>query len=166
LNNIFFTADTHFDHDNIIKYCKRSFNNVKEMNDKYIEEWNKIVKTNDYVYHLGDFAFKNHDLFFKRLNGKKHLIIGNHDKRECFNLKWEWFKQCFDLRIGNDSVWLSHYSHRSWNKSCHGSYHFFGHTHGNLSDYGRSTDVGVDVWGRPVSFEELRGKLSNKDKVI
>lgn len=55
--NIFFTSDTHFWHENIIKFCNRPFSSVEEMNDTIIENWNKVVGENDIVFHLGDFVF-------------------------------------------------------------------------------------------------------------
>jgi calcineurin-like phosphoesterase family protein len=53
---IFFTSDTHFNHKNIIKLCNRPFTSIEEMNEKIIENWNNIVKPEDIVWHLGDFA--------------------------------------------------------------------------------------------------------------
>lgn len=79
---IYFISDTHFNHDNIIKYCNRPFKDVKEMNEKIIENWNNIVKEDDTVYHLGDLALGSKEEFkdiAKRLNGNKILIRGNHD---------------------------------------------------------------------------------------
>ena len=80
--NIFFTSDTHFWHDNIIKFCNRPFNSIEEMNDTIIENWNKVVGKNDIVFHLGDFCFCGSDKFkdiIERLNGYIYLILGNHD---------------------------------------------------------------------------------------
>lgn len=48
---IYFIADTHFNHENIIKYCDRPFSNAKEMNEYIIQKWNSVVKEDDIVYH-------------------------------------------------------------------------------------------------------------------
>ena len=81
---IYFISDTHFNHLNIIKYCNRPFNNVEEMNEAIIKNWNNIVSNEDTIYHLGDFALGTKESIIdivNRLNGKKYLIRGNHDKR-------------------------------------------------------------------------------------
>lgn len=78
----FVISDTHFYHSNIIKYCNRPFNNVEEMNEQIIKNWNNIVTPDDTVYHLGDFILNQKDKakeILDRLNGKIHLILGNHD---------------------------------------------------------------------------------------
>lgn len=80
--NTWFTSDTHFGHKNILEYEKevRPFSSVEEMNECLIERWNMVVRKNDVVYHLGDFAFGRHNIkIAERLLGKKKLIMGNHD---------------------------------------------------------------------------------------
>ena len=80
---IYFISDTHFNHENIIKYCDRPFKDIKEMNETIINNWNEMVKENDIVYHLGDIALGDKKQLINigsRLNGKKYLIKGNHDK--------------------------------------------------------------------------------------
>lgn len=81
MSKIYFIADTHLSHNNIIKYCNRPFNNIADMNETIINNWNKVVTNNDIVYHLGDFTI-NHDGLkevVSKLNGKIYLIRGNHD---------------------------------------------------------------------------------------
>src|SRR4030066_28737 len=59
MRNIFFTADTHFNHANIIHYCRRPFSSIKEMNETLIAKWNAGMGKGDLVYHLGDFAWES-----------------------------------------------------------------------------------------------------------
>jgi len=78
---IWFTSDTHFYHKNIIKFTNRPWNTVEEMNNALINNWNEVVKPNDTVFHLGDFAFTSNGNWKKlinELNGKIYLILGNH----------------------------------------------------------------------------------------
>lgn len=82
-NDIWVISDTHFQHDNILKYTDRPYDTVEEMNEKLIENWNSVVKPQDKIYHLGDVTFGNKNKYItdihKRLNGRKRLIVGNHD---------------------------------------------------------------------------------------
>ena len=76
-------SDTHFNHKNIIDYCNRPFKDIDEMNNTIIDNWNKSVKKDDIVYHLGDFFLgSKFDLkdIVDRLNGTIYLIRGNHDR--------------------------------------------------------------------------------------
>jgi calcineurin-like phosphoesterase family protein len=87
---IFFTADSHFWHRNIVDYCDRPYRtldgqpDVMAMNKGMVENWNKLVGPKDIVYHLGDFGFGPPAKLIearKQLNGKIILIKGNHDKK-------------------------------------------------------------------------------------
>jgi calcineurin-like phosphoesterase family protein len=86
---IFFSSDHHFGHNNIIRYCNRPFSSTEEMNEKLIENWNKVVGPQDFVYYLGDFSlsFRSVEVYTKRLNGLKLLIPGNHDWNHSYNKK-------------------------------------------------------------------------------
>ena len=79
---VFFTSDTHFNHCNILSYCSRPWDNVEQMNEGLIKNWNEVVEERDIVYHLGDFAMGNRKLIpdiISRLNGNIILVRGNHD---------------------------------------------------------------------------------------
>lgn len=79
--DIWLISDTHFGHANIIKYCNRPFADAEEMDAVLIENWNRTVKPQDHVYHLGDVAVSPQRLHqvLPRLLGHKRLILGNHD---------------------------------------------------------------------------------------
>ena len=81
IKKIFFSPDHHFGHANIIKYCNRPFESVDIMNEEMVKRWNSVVGPNDTVYYLGDFSLSNNlvEAFTQKLNGEKHLIMGNHD---------------------------------------------------------------------------------------
>jgi len=83
--NVFFTSDTHFGHKNLLGMGKgRPFDTIEEHDEALIENWNRVVKPNDLVYHLGDISMANNPdklrEIFKRLNGNVHVILGNHDR--------------------------------------------------------------------------------------
>ena len=78
----FAIADLHFGHKNIIKYCNRPFADTDEMDRALIKNWNETVSNNDTVLVLGDVGFGSKEYIaslIKQLNGKKILIMGNHD---------------------------------------------------------------------------------------
>lgn len=107
-------SDTHFNHSNIIKYCNRPFNDVEEMNNIIISNWNNIVNKNDIVYHLGDFFLgSKYDLkdIVSRLNGTIYLIRGNHDR-----LTIKSYEDCGIIVLKNAPIILDEYkvllSHR------------------------------------------------------
>lgn len=90
MTDIWFISDTHFNHANILTFrhgengplIRPGFENVEHMNETMIENWNKVVKAGDKVYHLGDVALGNIRDFHRivsRLNGQLRLSIGNHD---------------------------------------------------------------------------------------
>jgi calcineurin-like phosphoesterase family protein len=169
--NYFFTADTHFGHDNIRKYCHRPFNTVEEMNNTIIQNWNSRVTKNDIVFHLGDFAFGNSneefDKYFNQLNGKIIFIKGNHDdlarkNKRKFQL---YLTGYYEIKIEEQTIILCHYAMRVWNKSHFGSWHLYGHTHGTLSEKidSLSFDVGIDTNNfYPYSFYDIKNKMNKK----
>ena len=86
---IFVISDTHFCHENILKFTQhtgkmlRNFHDTTEMDECMIRRWNEVVQPEDKVYHLGDVYIgsqKRADNILRRLNGHKRLILGNHDK--------------------------------------------------------------------------------------
>lgn len=82
MTKYFVIADTHFGHDNIIRYCNRPFSSTDEMNRKLIENWNNTVSNKDVVLHLGDVGLGSKEQIAEiigKLHGKKILIKGNHD---------------------------------------------------------------------------------------
>lgn len=81
LDNVFLASDLHLNHENIIKYCNRPFNNVFDMNKTLVNNWNNIIKNDNVVLFLGDLAFKDPYQWLEKLNGKIYLVKGNHDKR-------------------------------------------------------------------------------------
>lgn len=166
MSKIFFTADTHFGHRKIIEFQNRPWPNIEEMDAEMIEVWNENVRPNDVVWHLGDVAIRKPEPYLEQLNGQIHLIRGNHDpKRAPEGVVW--FGDVRYLRHQGYRFFLSHYAHRVWPNSHQGTFHLFGHSHGQIPDYHRSMDVGVDVHGfRPITIEEVIEILEPEDVTL
>lgn len=104
-----FISDTHFGHKNILEYEKeaRPFSTLEEMHEVMIERWNNTVKPNDIIYHLGDFAFGKHWVAIaKHLQGKKRLIMGNHDTYPT-DVYLNYFQKCYGVVFWERCI-LSH----------------------------------------------------------
>lgn len=168
----YFWADTHFNHENIIRFCERDYRDVGEMNRALRTVWNLTVKSeSDEIYLLGDFMFKGSTqqkedlhILFHQLRGRKHLLIGNHDVRnpEVLRLPWESQNMLLTLKRNSRRLVLCHYPLESWSGSNHGSIMLHGHCHGNLEHIlPRRYDVGVDVRPWPVLLEDI---LAEADK--
>lgn len=168
--NIWFTADFHLGHKNIIRYCNRPFDSVEAMNCAILERLNSAVKTNDVLYFLGDFCIgpKARALELRReiRCGKIFAVPGNHDKdTRKLTHEFSWLGDLAEVSINGHRIVLCHYAMRVWNHSSHGAWHLFGHSHGRLSalDTSLSMDVGVDTHEfRPWSFEEVRDRMKAK----
>ena len=109
MNEIFFTSDTHFGHEKNFLFEPRGFSSVEEMNETIIENWNKVVKQGDIVYHLGDTILNDNTSgleCFKRLNGQIFLIYGNHDSDARKNLL---FTELSGKMLGGWYAWLFKY---------------------------------------------------------
>jgi calcineurin-like phosphoesterase family protein len=168
---IYFTADTHFGHKNILKYQNRPFlvgtetydsytrASVVNMDEQMIARWNETVGNGDTVYHLGDFAFlqiKQAAQIFDRLNGTKILIPGNHDSLEIQQLPWARVHPYFEINLDGKKIIMCHYAFLSWNKAHRGSLNFHGHSHGSIPPTTQRCDVGVDCWDyRPVRLDQI-----------
>lgn len=162
---VFFTSDTHFGHARSIELCRRPFADVVEMRETMIANWNAVVRADDEVYHLGDFAYRcdgaEVERIFDRLNGKKHLIPGNHDSLSvCTGLEWKSVADICPLTVEGQRVVLCHYPLLEWQGYYRQAIHLFGHVHGNRPGVGRSCDVGVDSWDfRPVRLSEILERI-------
>jgi calcineurin-like phosphoesterase family protein len=191
-DKLFFTADPHYFHHNIIKFCNRPFKNVEEMNSTLIKNWNSVVPKDGVTFLLGDVGFGSaSDLrkIIDQLNGKIFLINGNHDnpakndlciKRfEQFNVaNDERWKDYFELKVedkdaprGVQTIVLFHYPILEWNGKFHGYWHTHGHSHNNIhksnfgEDYYRNKVIDVGVDGNnyaPLSYQNMKDIMDSK----
>lgn len=182
---IFFTADLHLNHKNIIKYSSRPYADVDEMNEAIIANWNAVVTPADLVYLLGDVAFqhpKKAVSLLNRLNGTIHLVRGNHDgnlldTEEC-RKRFAKVSDLMEIRVpdsdarnGRQLVVLCHFPMLTWNKAHHGAWHLHGHSHGTLKtcdtcSQARRMDVGMDTNGcKPYTYEQIKAVMTSKQFV-
>jgi calcineurin-like phosphoesterase family protein/2'-5' RNA ligase len=158
--SVYLIGDTHFDHQNIIRFCNRPFRNVQEMNTKIIRNWNDTVKPRDTVYFLGDWAFgrghKPAKYWRSKLKGHITPIRGSHDWREK-GIRFEDFKV---IKYHGYSFMLIHDPTQAgdWH-----SWIIHGHKHNNnMRDYPfingerKTINVAVELINyRPLSLDKL-----------
>ncbi len=110
---VWFTADTHFGHRNIIRFCQRPFVDVEEMNQAMIKNWNNVVGDKDLVFHLGDFSVggaAEWTSLLDNLHGRIILILGNHDMN---NMNQGFMRRFLDVKmemlisIGKQRIYLN-----------------------------------------------------------
>lgn len=177
-DKLWFTADNHFFHENIIKFCERPFKNVEDMNQKLIQNWNTVVAKDSDVIIAGDFIHsgrvENIQNILNSLNGNKWLVYGNH----CYQNKFErpivqalFDGRCYDAMdfqvLDEDfedkfvKFHITHYPCEAWTR---GAIHLHGHIHSGPRAKGTEVllkksmryDVGVDNNNYfPISYQEL-----------
>jgi calcineurin-like phosphoesterase family protein len=157
---IFFTGDTHFGDPRVLRIDRRPFDNMVAHDAALIENWNGVVGRNDEVWHLGDFVSANAGdctELLGRLNGRKHLIVGNNDPIATSGSDgWASVQHYAEMRVDGYHLILCHYAFRTWNQMGKGSLNLHGHSHGRLKPAPRQFDVGVDAQGlTPTSLEQL-----------
>lgn len=152
---VYFTADMHFGHKAIITMQNRPFETVEEMNRIILDNYNSVVKKDDTVYIMGDLCHhmrvEEADDIIGRMNGKKYLVKGNHDKNYDPRLFAD-IKEYMMISTYGKCFVLMHYPMLSWPKKNSGSIHIHGHIHAK-SDYNEANraegikrfDVGVDA---------------------
>lgn len=162
----YFIADTHFGHEAIIRYENRPFKDIREQEDVLIKNWNDTVNPEDTVYILGDFGMSDSKEDTIRLcnllNGRKILIIGNHDTNEP-----EWYRQCgfaevIPWPIIYKGFWILSHEPLYMNQNMPYA-NIYGHVHANptYKDCSRqSVCVCVErTEYKPISFDAIQKKV-------
>jgi calcineurin-like phosphoesterase family protein len=174
-----FTSDLHFGHRNVINYCDRPWKDKDEMNEGLVKLWNEQVNPQDEVWVLGDFSLSPKMVlqFVNRLNGKKKIVLGNHDApfefdrrpkaakmREKYLKDFETVEMDGELTLKNGvKVLLKHFpysldydqryrQHRMEDK---GEWLLHGHLHGKYVKSGKQIDVGVDASFKIYSEDDI-----------
>lgn len=153
MNEVWFTSDTHFGHRFMADL--RGFDpynyveGLREHDETLVQRWNERVKHGDEVWVLGDFSFQNDfrlNQTFMSLNGKKHLVVGNHDKSKVVKLPWSSVHDLTMRSFQGQKFVMCHYPMLTWQNAHRGVFHLHGHTHGNLqAPPSTRMDVGIDL---------------------
>lgn len=125
----FYTSDLHIFHNNVTKqgtnFDSRNFNNLDEMHEIILNNWNSTITNGDRVFILGDMCWKHNDesiALVSQLKGIKTLILGNHDNvsdlryRNLFSEITPYKEITDNVKGKNYGVVLSHYPIMFWNK--------------------------------------------------
>lgn len=164
VNHLWFTSDTHFGSDKTITKAARPFDSTKEMEKEIVKQWNKTVKSDDIVYHLGDFG----DLsVLPKLNGRIRLIMGNHERKEGMtveDLLAAGFDEVYEstkiIMVNGMMINLCH------EPSKHNEHMFnlFGHLHNLILLKKFGVNVGVDCHHyRPINFDRIELYIRLRD---
>ena len=167
MGKVFFISDTHFDHENIIKYEDRPFKSIEEMNKQIIKNWNNTVKKNDKIFILGDFAFGNKERIreiISGLNGYKALVIGNHDMYpESFWREAGMFEVSKYPIIYKDFWILSHNPLYMNDSMPYCNIH--GHIHSRKMEGNKYFNVSVEcIDYKPILFEDIKKHIMKQEK--
>lgn len=183
---IYYISDTHLGDMRVFNKCSRPFSGLEEMERTIVENWNKKVKKGDVVYVLGDLAEDDYveaiDVY-KKLNGHKHLLVGNHDLKMLDSIQKSDVFETIDfmtlIEDGGRKVCLCHYPVMDWMEFSRGGYHVYGRIHNKtgknspacpqIKEYFKDKpayNCGVDVTGfEPVTLDEMIAlKERNKDE--
>jgi calcineurin-like phosphoesterase family protein len=167
-----FYADPHFFHaspdkaDGIIRMCNRPFANGREMNDAMAASWRAVVRPDDEIIVVGDFAHRADPValrkLFDSLPGRKHLVAGNHDGEATKGLGWESVRDVAYETIESTKCVICHYRWASWPGSRKPTtLMLFGHHHGKMPGNQQSADIGVDVMGiAPVRLATIKAYMA------
>ena len=172
----FWTSDTHYNHANIIAYSHRPYGGLAEMTEALIKNWNDVVGPEDVIYHLGDFAMGDKGLIpgiFARLNGIKHLVLGNHDMKhngvtmlkQIEEAPWASINKELTVTVDGYKLYMRHEPNMAFLPNADADFHLCGHVHNSWNRVGPIINVGVDVNDfRPknihalVAMEEVKGQ--------
>ena len=174
----FLISDQHYFHaspdrpDGIIKLAGRPFASGRDMTQALRAAHNKVVKSNDDVICLGDFAHRAGDAealraLFDSLNGRKHLILGNHDGPSTRELAWASVNEVLHTSIDSTVLTLCHYPWRSWPRIRRHALNLHGHHHGRLPGNQQSADIGVDVLGwAPLRLNQIKAYMATLPPLV
>ena len=173
LKDFYVTSDTWFGREHVLQISKQRhhFSDISEMNKHIIKLWNKIIKKDDVVFHLGNFAWDPHtaESILGSLKGKIFFILGPND-----DALMDVFEKFPNVTIIEDQILtlpmhdvvLSHYPLRDWGGKESGTLHIHGHSlFNNLTDLKaeRRVNICTDHWGfKPIKISTLKDFINEE----
>ena len=175
----FVISDTHFNHANILHFRDefnhlirgKMFRDIQEHDDYIVDQWNSVVNEKDTVFHLGDCHFGKAiaaqylDKLYSRLNGRKYLILGNHDQAHDPLLQTH-FKKIMGATVDKKNRFL--FTHipahmmLSDEEMRHYDINVHGHIHHQDAPSAKHINVAVERIGyTPQRLSDLREKYGN-----
>lgn len=166
--NIWFISDTHFGHNNIIKFSNRPYLDIDTMNEMLIKSFNDHVSPNDISIWVGDVSFKGVEeskRIIRRMNGYKILVVGNHDferKKGIKPLAMDEVHIVYNLQMSESKVAFTHYPMdnlpEGW-VDVHGHVHIGGH-HADEVESTTHINVNCEFWDyKPIPLEVIYDKV-------
>tara|TARA_B110000259_G_scaffold7508_1_gene8159 strand:- start:3184 stop:3735 length:552 start_codon:yes stop_codon:yes gene_type:complete len=182
MRDIWLISDTHFGHENILKFEEKDgslirgahFDDIQEHDEVLIENWNKTVKPGDIVYHLGDVFMGPKEKFlenFARLHGAKRLVVGNHDDIK-FMVQHKLFQKITMWRMFPEFGMLLTHTPQHETTMYEGRFRNFpktplnvhGHIHSNPSPSPLHRCVCMEqIDYTPIHIEDIRDGRKNRD---
>lgn len=171
----YFSGDWHLGHANIIRFDGRPFSNVEEMNETIMKNVMTQLQKGDNLYYVGDFALcrdlRQVEGWMSTLHSSGanlYFIKGNHDKKDTIKLYQKYgvyLGEQKKIEVEGQEIVLNHYAMRVWDKSHHGTWHLYGHSHHSLKEdmNSLSFDIGINGWGyKLITMEQVEKKMSTK----
>lgn len=159
-NKLWFMSDLHYNHENVIKFNRRPFENVKEMNWHIEQELITKVGPGDILFDMGDLFWKTDETTMKNVISlaspkEWYKILGNHDNYNVYRKSYigtlfTLLSDILEINVDHEGrnyrLTLCHYPMISWNGKARGTLMIHGHCHGNIDNINtESTDLRVDV---------------------
>lgn len=159
MGKVFYLADWHYGHANVLAFDHRPFRTAEEMNYALVENWNRVVSDEDAVYILGDMFWVSAQKaipILDTLRGEKFLIKGNHDRigNHEFQKRFQQITDYLEIKDQNRNVVLSHYPTPCFKNHFYGWYHLYGHVHNSFESHMMEHDrfLMEELYGTPCNM--------------
>lgn len=175
MKNIWIISDTHFHHENILKFKDNDgnllrgsvFSSIEEMDEALLENWNSVVKPGDIVYHLGDVMMGSKERFksfWPKLNGSKRLVVGNHDDIKFLSSGSFFSKVLMWRMMPEHGILMTHVPvhNSSLRRGDTDLVNVHGHIHHNKSPTEQHFNVSVEAIDyTPIHLDDLKQKIKD-----